>query len=133
MKSDSVISKSSTFSSQLSGSNTSISEFSKNNSPSRTHNEKVKSTSQRKSSKIKKRVKYSPTNNSINLNVGKVNLTNHHPPPQKDSSNINGVLRNLSLEINRNSVKNKNYCSIDTNSKIFDNCIHKPDVNSLMI
>ena len=128
IESDGVVSESSNISSQLSGSNTSISEFSVNNSPSRT--ERVKNTSQRQSNKIKKRVKYSPTSNSMNLNVNEVKSTNHHPPPQKDSSNINDALHNLSLDINRNSVKNKDNCSIDINNKILDNCIHKPDVNN---
>ena len=127
---DSVVSQSSNISSQLSGSNTSVSEFWVNNSPSRTHNEKVNYTSQRQSNKIKERVKYPPTNNSMNLNVAQVKSTNHHPPPQKDSSTINDALHNLSLDINRNSVKNKSDCSIDINSKILDNYIHKPDVNN---
>ena len=83
IESDSVVSESSNISSQLSGSNTSVSEFSVNNSPSRTHNEKINYTSQRQSNKIKERVKYPPTNNSMNLNVAQVKSTNHHPPPQK--------------------------------------------------
>ena len=42
LESDGVISESLIISSELSGSNTSISEFSVNNCPSRTHKEKVK-------------------------------------------------------------------------------------------
>ena len=57
----------------------------------------------------------------MNLNVAEVKSFNHHPPPQKDSSNINDALHNLSLDINQNSVKNKSDCSIDMNSKILDN------------
>ena len=118
---DGVISESSIISSQLSGSNTSISEFSVNNLPSRTHNEKVKNTSQRQSNKIKKCVKYPPTNNSMNLNVAEVKSINHHSPSITErSSNINDALHNLSLDINRNSVKNKNNCSLHINSKILD-------------
>ena len=64
------------------------------------------------------------------LNVTEVKSTNYRPPPQKDSSNINDALHNLSVGINRNSVKNKSNCSIDINSKILDNYIHKPDVNN---
>ena len=129
IESNSFVSESSN-SSQLSGSNTSISEFLVNNSPSRTHNKKVKYTSQRQSSKIKTHVKYPPTNNSMNLNVAEVKSFNHHPPRQKDSSNINDALHNLSLDINQNSVKNKSDCSIDMKSKILDNYIHKPDLNN---
>ena len=66
----------------------------------------------------------------MNLNVAEVKSTNQHPPPQKDSSNINDALHKLSLDIKRNSVKNKSDCSIDVNSKILDNYIHKPDVNN---
>ena len=66
----------------------------------------------------------------MNLNVNEVKSTNHHPPPQEHSSNINDALHNLSQDINRSSVKNKENCSIDINSKILDNCIHKPDVNN---
>ena len=130
IESDSVISESSIISSQLSGSNTSISEFSVNNRPSTNHIKKVKTTSQRQPNKIQKRVKYPPPNNSLNLNVAKVKSNNHHPPPQKDSSNINDALNNLFIDINRNSVKNKNNCCIDINSKILDNYLHKPDVNN---
>ena len=80
-ESDSVISESSIFSSQLSDWKNSISEFSVNNSPSRTHNEKEKNTSQRQSNKIKKCVKYPPTKNNMNLNVAEVKSNNDHPPP----------------------------------------------------
>ena len=66
----------------------------------------------------------------MNLNIAAVKSTNHHPSPQKDSSNINDALHNLSLDINQNSVKNKNNCSVDINSKILDNYIHKPDANN---
>ena len=57
----------------------------------------------------------------MNLNVAEVKSFNHHPPPQKDSSNINDALLNLSLDIHQNNVKNKSDCSIDMNSKILDN------------
>ena len=53
IESDSVISESSIISSQWSGLNGSIPEFLVNNSPSRTHNENVKSTSQGQSNKFK--------------------------------------------------------------------------------
>ena len=129
IESNSFVSESSNISSQLSGSNTSISEFLVNNPPSRTHNKKIKYASQGQSNKIKTHVKYPPTNNIMNLNVVEVKSFNHHPPPQKDSSNINDALHNLSLDINQNSVKNKSDCSIDMNSKILDNYTHKPDVN----
>ena len=66
----------------------------------------------------------------MNLNVAEVKSTNHLPLPQKDSSNINDALHNSSLDINRNSVKNKSDCSIYINSKISDNYIHKADVNN---
>ena len=66
----------------------------------------------------------------MNLNLAEVKSINHHPPSQKDSSNINDALRNLSIDINQNSVKNKNNCSIDINSKILDNYLHKLDVNN---
>ena len=66
----------------------------------------------------------------MNLNVAEVKSTNNHPPPQKDSSNINDALHNFPLNINRNSVKNKSDYSIDINSKILDNYIHKSDVNN---
>ena len=62
----------------------------------------------------------------MNLDVAEGKPINHHPPTQKDSSNINDVLHNLYLNINQNSVKNKSNCSIDINSKI----THKPDVNN---
>ena len=65
----------------------------------------------------------------MNLNVAEVKSTNHHPPLQKVSSSIRDALH-LSLGINRNSVKNKSNCSIDTNNKILDNYIHKPDVSN---
>ena len=130
IESDSFVSESSNISSQLSGSNTSISKFLVNNSPSKTPNEKVRYTSQRQSNKIKKRAKYPSTNNSMNLNVVEVKSTNHLPLPQKDSPNINDALHNSSLDINRNSVKNKSDCSIYINSKIPDNYIHKADVNN---
>ena len=78
---DSVISESSIFNSQLSDWKNSVSEFSVNNSPSSTHNEKEKNTSQRESNKIKKCVKYPPTKNNMNLNVAEVKSNNHHPPP----------------------------------------------------
>ena len=42
----------------------------------------------------------------MNLNVADIKSTNHHPPPQKDSSNINDALHNLSLDINGHSIKN---------------------------
>ena len=129
IESNSFVSEFSNISSQLSGSNTSVSEFLVNNPPSRTHNKKLKYASQGQSNKIKTHVKYPPTNNSMNLNVAEVKSFNHHPPPQKDSSNINDALHNLSLDINQNSVKNKSDCSIDMNSKILDNYTHKPDVN----
>ena len=122
--SDSVVSESSNISSQLSGSNTSVSEFPANNLPSRTHNERIEYTSQRQCNKIKKPVKYPPTNNSMNLNVAEVKSYNHHPLPQKDPSNINDALHNLSLDVNRNSVKKKSDCTIDINSKILDKYIH---------
>ena len=50
IESDSFVSESSNISSQLSGSNSSISEFLVNNLPSKTYNEKVKYTSQKQSS-----------------------------------------------------------------------------------
>ena len=65
----------------------------------------------------------------MNLNIAEVKSINHHPPPLKDSSNINNALHNLSLDINQNSLKNKDNCSIDISSKILDNYIHNPDVN----
>ena len=85
IESDSVISESSIISCQWSGSNTSISEFSVNDHPSRKHNKKVKNTSQRQPNKIEKHVKYPPPNNSANPNVAEVKSINHRPPPQKDS------------------------------------------------
>ena len=66
----------------------------------------------------------------MNLNVAEVKSNNDHPPPQKDSSNINDALHNLPLDINRNSLNNKSNCSIDINIKILDKYIHKPDVNN---
>ena len=43
----------------------------------------------------------------MKLNIAEVKSINHPPPPLKDSSNINDALHNLSLDVNRNSVKNK--------------------------
>ena len=56
IESDSAILESSVIRSLLSGSNIPISEISVNNRPSRTHNEKVKHSSQRQSYKIEKHV-----------------------------------------------------------------------------
>ena len=54
----------------------------------------------------------------MNLDVAEVKSISHHPLPQKDSSNINDPSHDLSLNINQNSIKNENSCSIDINSKI---------------
>ena len=66
----------------------------------------------------------------MNLNVAEVRSINHHPSAQKDLSNINDALHNLPTDTNQNSVKNKNNCSIDINSNILDNYLHKLNVNN---
>ena len=66
----------------------------------------------------------------MDLNVVEIKSINHYPPQEKDSLSINDVLHNLSIDINRSSVNNKNNCFIHINSKILDNYIHKPDVNN---
>ena len=66
----------------------------------------------------------------MNLNVTEVKSIKHHPPPQKDSSNINSALHNLSIDITRKSVKKRCYCSIDIISKILHNYTHRPDVKN---
>ena len=43
----------------------------------------------------------------MNLNVIDVKSINHHPPQQKDSSNINDALHNLSIEYNYYSYFNR--------------------------
>ena len=90
----------------------------------------VEEHAQRQLKLLKQSFEYSPTNNSMNLNVAEVKSTNHHPPLQKVSSSIRDALHNLSLDINRNSVKSKSNCFIDTNNKILDNYIHKPDISN---
>ena len=66
----------------------------------------------------------------MDLDLLHVKSINYHLLQQKVSLNINDALHNLSRDINRNCIKNKNNCSIDINSKILDNYIYKPDVNN---
>ena len=66
----------------------------------------------------------------MDLDLLQVKSINYHLLQQKVSLNINDTLHNLSRDINRNCIKNKNNCSIDINSKILDNYIYNPDVNN---
>ena len=66
----------------------------------------------------------------MDLDLLQVKSINYYLLKQKVSLNINDALHNLSRDINRNCIKNKNNCSIDIHSKILDNYIYKPDVNN---
>ena len=58
------------------------------------------------------------------LNIIELNSIYHHPPQPKDTLNIKDSLHNLSIDINRNSIKNKNNCFIEINGKILENYMH---------
>ena len=66
----------------------------------------------------------------MDLDLLQVKSINYYLLKQKVSLNINDALHNLSRDINRNCIKNKNNCSINIHSKILDNYIYKPDVNN---
>ena len=66
----------------------------------------------------------------MDLDLLQVKSINYYLLQQKVSLNINDALHNLSRDINRNCIKNKNNCSIDIHSKILDNYIYKPDANN---
>ena len=95
-----------------------------NNYPLRTHAEKVKNSSTDSSIKLKK---MSTALRKI-LNIIELNSIYHHPPQPKDTLNIKDSLHNLSIDINRNSIKNKNNCFIEINGKILENYMHNWDV-----